>query len=255
MLNYLGYRRHATNAWKLARSRRRHKSGQTIEALLHDGHRLVLRGGTQDPSVFHEIYVRDVYRIASYERGEGDIIDLGGNVGLFSTRVAQLAKRVFVYEPIPSNFRQLELNTKSFSNITAVQEAVGARRGMLTLFASAAERGTGRFSAHPDSGTHDTSKSFNVPCITLAELFERHEIEQCDLLKIDVEGAEYEILGAARQSVYDKIKAIVGEYHASDSGTLDSLKSNLVAAGFQLEFEPNLKTPGSGMFFAKRLPR
>src|SRR5262245_21889577 len=119
MLNYLGYRRYASNAWELARLRRRHKAGQTIQALLHDGHRLVLRGGTQDPSVFHEIYVRDVYRVGSYKKGDGDVVDLGGNVGLFSTRVANLAQRVFVYEPVPSNFRQLVLNTESFGNITA----------------------------------------------------------------------------------------------------------------------------------------
>lgn len=254
-INYFSYRRHAANAWTLARSRRHHKTGQTIEAMLHDGHRLVLRGGTQDHSVFHEIYVRDVYRIGSYKPGTGDIVDLGGNVGLFSTRVAALGRRVIVYEPIPTNFQQLLLNVGSFNNIIPVQEAVGGQHGSLALFASTSERGTGRFSAHPDSTTHDTSRSFTVPCITLDELFAHHQIERCDLLKIDVEGAEYEILDATSNSTFNRINTIAGEFHPSESSSMDRLKLKLKSHGLEIEIIPNPKTKGTGMFFARHLPR
>ena len=49
--------------------------------------------------------------------------------------------------------------------------------------------------------------------MALADLFHEHAIERCDLLKIDCEGAEYDILLQSDASVLDKIRHIVLEYH------------------------------------------
>jgi FkbM family methyltransferase len=251
MFDYLAYRKHVRNAWAMAQSRRSHQAGQTLEAVLHDGRTLALRGGTQDPSVFHEVFVRDVYRMASETAQLQDVLDLGGNVGMFSVRVAARSRRVFAYEPVPTNYEQLKINAAGYPNILAVNEAVGATRGVLKLFPGQSERGTGRFSAHPDASTHDTAHPFEVPCVTLETVFERHAIERLDLMKIDVEGAEHEIL-AAGVSLLGRVARIVGEYHPAPTGSAKSLKALLEAAGFAVETLPNPKTPGTGMFFARR---
>lgn len=251
MLDYLAYRKHVRNAWTLASTRRSHRAGQTLEARLLDGRTLTLRGGTQDPSVFHEVFVRDVYRMASETTRLNDVLDLGGNVGMFSVRVAPRAKRVIAYEPVPTNFEQLRRNASGYPNITPVNEAVGAAQGVLKLFPGQSDRGTGRFSAHPDASTHDTAHPFEVPCVTLATAFERHGIETLDLMKIDVEGAEHEILGAG-VSLLGRVARIVGEYHPASTGTGESLKALLEREGFRVEMEPNPKAPGTGMFFARR---
>lgn len=251
MLDYLAYRKHVHNAWDLASTRRSHRAGQTLEARLRDGRTLTLRGGTQDPSVFHEVFVRDVYRLSNDASPLKDVLDLGGNVGMFSVRIASRARRVFAYEPVPSNFEQLKRNVAGYPNITPVNEAVGATHGVLKLFPGQSDRGTGRFSAHPDASTHDTAHPFEVPCVTLAMVFQRHGIEQLDLMKIDVEGAEHEILRAGA-GLLGRVARIVGEYHPASTGSGESLKAMLEGSGFRVEMQPNPKAAGTGMFFARR---
>jgi len=53
-----------------------------------------------------------------------------------------------------------------------------------------------------------------VQCLTLAEIFRRHRIETCALLKIDIEGWEYEaVLGSPKLFRDGRIKAIALELH------------------------------------------
>lgn len=258
MLDYLQYRRWVTNAWEMTRTRRHHRAGQTLVAQLRDGRTLNLRGGTQDPSVFHEIFVRDVYRIQHRDHTPlNTVLDLGGNCGMFSARIAPLARSVFAYEPVPSNFEQLKQNVRSSPHITPINSAVGATRGTLRLYPGSTDRGTGRFSAHPDASTHDTSHPFDVPSIPLVEVFQTHAIEQLDLLKIDIEGAEHEVLEAAPDALLRRIREIVGEYHPATSADgkprdINSLRSQLERSGFIVQIDPNPKAPGTGMFFASR---
>ncbi len=259
MLEYLHYRRWVTNAWEMTRTRRHHRAGQTLQAHLLDGRTLNLRGGTQDPSVFHEIFVRDVYRIQQRSaKPLNTVLDLGGNCGMFSARIAPMAKRVIAYEPVPSNFEQLKLNVRSSPHITPVNNAVGATRGTLRLYPGTTDRGTGRFSAHPDASTHDTEHPFDVPSIPLTEVFHSHNIDQLDLLKIDIEGAEHEVLEAAPETVLNRIHEIVGEYHPATGAdgsprNINSLRTLLENAKFKVDIQPNPKAPGTGMFFASRL--
>ena len=52
-----------------------------------------------------------------------------------------------------------------------------------------------------------------VPTISLEELWEREKIEKCDLLKCDIEGAEYEVFLNTPPEVLRQIKQMVMEWH------------------------------------------
>ena len=52
-----------------------------------------------------------------------------------------------------------------------------------------------------------------VPAVTLAQALERLDGQDCDLLKIDCEGAEYDILMNADPACWRHIRHIVMEYH------------------------------------------
>ena len=53
---------------------------------------------------------------------------------------------------------------------------------------------------------------------TLEQIYSDGEIEQCDLLKIDCEGAEYEILFGASSELLDRTRRMALEYHNVGSG-------------------------------------
>ena len=56
-------------------------------------------------------------------------------------------------------------------------------------------------------------EAVRIECITLADAFARWDIERCDFLKLDCEGAEYEILLRAPSDVYARIHRVALEYH------------------------------------------
>ena len=85
-----------------------------------------------------------------------------------------------------------------------------------------------------------TDKSLMVKSISLAGALEKAELELCDLLKLDCEGAEYSILFSAPRSVLERFKYIVMEYH--DNVTQynhEDLMRFLTEQGFQVETFPN----------------
>ena len=126
------------------------------------------------------------------------VIDIGGNIGASAVYflTSMPSAQCLVFEPEPDNFELLRTNLKinGFdSRTTAVQQAVGGSEGPRTLYFST------------NSGTNSMYRPqmgapIEVECTTLERIFDTHHVEHCDLLKIDCEGAEYEILMKAPRS-------------------------------------------------------
>jgi hypothetical protein len=66
-----------------------------------------------------------------------------------------------------------------------------------------------------------TGEKVEISCISLKEVFAGNKIDKCDLMKMDCEGAEYEILYNAPKNILQKIKKISMEFH-----NIDDLKNN-----------------------------
>ena len=76
-----------------------------------------------------------------------------------------------------------------------------------------------------------------VQTISLADLFAEHGVERCDLLKCDVEGAEFEIVLATPHEVLQRIARLAMEVHLTPDTPADrfpALKAHLEASGFAL---------------------
>jgi FkbM family methyltransferase len=140
------------------------------------------------------------------------VIDIGGHIGSFSLYAAYKAStgRVFVYEPAPENFAYLQKNIQlnHASHITAEKSAVAAEKGTRTFFSNNLNSA--------ESSMHTTSnhgQQITVPSITLTDIFEEHNISTCNFLKLDCEGAEYEILFTTPRSYLRRINKIAMECH------------------------------------------
>ena len=157
----------------------------------------------------------DAYNIERIRFGSGDIaIDIGANVGMVSI---YLAKRyphltVYAFEPIPDNYRHLTENLRlnGVRNVRAYPLAVtsdGRDFEMIVHLRSNTGGGTGYLQdmSLPDH-EHYTTKS-----TTLDRVFADHAIQRCRLLKIDCEGAEYEILWNTH--CLARVDFLSGEFH------------------------------------------
>jgi FkbM family methyltransferase len=125
----------------------------------------------------------------------GTVVDAGANWGYFSLLAAAAVGergRVIALEPDPRHFERLTRNIamNRFTQITPLQVAAGARDGIVTLagYAHDAEnRGVSRIAASPRG-----AQAFDVRCTTIdaATGFR----DRVDAVKIDVEGAEMDVL-------------------------------------------------------------
>lgn len=139
------------------------------------------------------------------------VVDVGANIGLYTLLFAQLAGpdgQVHAFEPEPENHRRLLVNLalNEASNVSARQEALAAVPGTRTLnvydHSLNAWHSFGRASL-PDpfapGHTAEPSHTLDVTTTMLDSYCAEKAIDSVDFLKIDVEGAELDVLhGAAK---------------------------------------------------------
>jgi FkbM family methyltransferase len=157
------------------------------------------------------------------------VVDIGANVGVFSLFAARTARMVYALEPASSNFSRLVANTSRVQSIVPMQLACGGEDGSAAL----------DLSTNPVSFslmTHSPEKSETVEVITLASLFDRLKITRCDFLKLDCEGAEFDIILNSAPTLIRGIPRIVMEYHdyLSERFSHRDLLQRLESLGFRV---------------------
>ena len=251
--DYFAIRAHLAHPWGFLGLRHRGLERPHGDIELRDGGTVRIRTAPGDRHTFHRIFARDEYRLNAFGPGALDtVIDIGAHVGFFAVRVAPLAARVLCYEPVLSNFELLLWNVAGFPHLRAHRLAVAGRRGRVRLFLS--ERPSSH-SMFPREATQRRA-GIEVPCVTLADILEENAVEHCDLLKLDCEGAEYEILFSLPDGLWSRIARVVLEYHLVPDGEAgwsgEGLAERLARRGYEVRLEPSKRHPGKGHLFAER---
>ena len=149
---------------------------------------------------------------------EGDIlVDIGAHVGVMSIYLAKRYPFIKVYalEPDPVNYacliRNLELN--GVTNVTAINTAVSGDGGRKTLYVDVSDSAW----ATTDAGlacSRGPLRVEEVASVTLEELFDKHEIRHCRLLKITAPGSVLDILKGFNRS--GRVDLLCGEADFDD---------------------------------------
>jgi FkbM family methyltransferase len=202
-----------------------------------------LRGGgsirifsREEARVFWQIFVRGCYRIWDDCR---TIIDAGANVGMFAVWAArQLPEaRIFALEPFPETFARLQQNVylnRLNSRIDLSQVALAAqptKREMLV------EPASPRRSLVPSDVGTTNAKTVPVSCVTLADLIAQYEPTGIDMVKMDIEGSEWEVLFSTPPALLRCIRRLQFEYHEVHvrfGYSKEALLAHLAKAGFHL---------------------
>jgi FkbM family methyltransferase len=203
------------------------KFGRSVTLELRNGAKYQVRAGTTDLAAINEAAMLNPYLRSPYIVLPEDamVIDIGANIGDFTIQVARRCPRgrIVAVEPITANVRMIEtqIALNRVSHVQTVRAALGAT---CTNTALAVAGMTSRISEHADDAEA-------VAMITLERLMDDYSIETVDLLKLDCEGAEWDILPAA-ESVLPRIKQIAMEFHCERGWTAGKLADWLRAQGF-----------------------
>lgn len=187
---------------------------------------------------FEEIFKTRIYKPYLENIPDAVVVDLGGNLGLFSLYASKYAKQIYCVEPSTENVENIQhmLRFNELTNIKIIQKAIFTEDGNFPLFDNQNRTMRSLHQAVADPNL----KPELVTTVTLETLFKDEKIDHVNLLKMDIEGSEIEVLSSLSfKAVADKIDTIVLELHAWSGRHPNQAKEALKNNGFEVSTIPN----------------
>jgi len=188
-----------------------------------------VRAHSIDKKILIELVLDDKYfpKWFSLEK-DATVVDVGAHIGIFSVLVG---RKVYSIEPSKENYDLLLEQTKlNNSNIIPFNIALSDKNETVKLY-------NGRHSARCSIIRKETSEWESVNTLTMKDFFERNKIEKCDLLKMDVEGAEYKILKSTPKEIFKKIQNIFIEIHDVEGENRQELIEFIKSQGYDIKIK------------------
>jgi FkbM family methyltransferase len=162
------------------------------------------RNGVMDNS-----YVLGEYEPSTIEilkkaiKEEYTCYDIGANTGYMSLVLSKLCGstgKVYTFEPLPQNqvFINDHLKENNIRNTVAFDIALSDKESILQFTDS------GNYVANTyisNSPIYGTSKKIEIKCSYIDKLIDENKVAPPDFIKIDVEGAEYDVLKGATETI------------------------------------------------------
>jgi FkbM family methyltransferase len=209
-----------------------------------------IRHGTRDIGIFSEVFIVGEYevppavadRLAALGRPPR-VLDLGGNIGLFavSCRERWPDAHVVSVVPDPKNLALLDRTASATEGIEVVRACAGCNDGSVRFVG-------GKFGESHVAGAESPEETIEVPCVDIFPM-----AQLADLVKMDIEGSEWEIL-ADRRLASLPASVLVMEWHDQRCPHPDpraAAHAALQDAGFEVlcEHQP---LPSNGTLWAMR---
>lgn len=186
-----------------------------------------------DGQAYDEIFNADVYRMQSLLVGGGRVVDVGANCGYFAAamRANWPDSQIVCVETEPRNVEVLKRNAESIGGVAVVDNAMwyGApkvwRHSTIRPGGSKCSGGSFVWTGSDKMGD-DYECQGEIETVTLEQVLDHYGWESCDVLKLDCEGAEFNILSNLDAS---RVWQIVGECHGVER--FKTLMAGLMAPG------------------------
>jgi FkbM family methyltransferase len=182
-----------------------------------------------DYKVVDETWNENVYRLHEHQfKDNGVFLDIGANIGSVSLYVDNFNKvrdegnkiKVYSVEPEPNNLSLLKENIKNnpTENITVINNAIWHEQKTVLI----TNKG-GNSSIIDERG----AESVEVLAITIQDFVDLYSIDEIDVAKIDIEGAEFDLIINTPPETLAKIKYITLEFDKSFDGRFGMMVEKL----------------------------
>lgn len=188
------------------------------------------------------------------------VVDLGANVGVTSEYfINKGASEIYAVEPMitPYQFMKDNLKVKYGDMVKLRNMAIYGYNGNMKLYTSQTNSEVSTiFPEQAKKHYNEDYKKFNIPCYTLENFCKNEGIDKISLLKIDVEGSEYEIFKSTSKEFFEnRVDRLILEFHYN---TDEQLKTEILPKlenfSYYIKEQGNSEegnvSDGSGMLFA-----
>ena len=198
----------------------------------------LLRRNTADENTITATYTEDEYKFAGFRPQPGDwMIDGGGYVGSTAILYAQLfpLAKIITIEPLPENADLIRKNIERNhlqDRIILIEGALWSVSGQKVKIYYRDTSEVGKVHKFVGSGFkqyHETvaEDHAEVNTVSLNDIITRYHIHRIRVLKMDIEGAEYEAVKGLSLSDKLMIQTMVGEYHNIFPGLVGDPRTQL----------------------------
>lgn len=178
------------------------------------------------------LFIEGHYAVDPLREDPQVVVDLGSNIGLsiLFFRLRFPGARIFGVEPDPAAFALLQRNVARYGgDVTVVQAAVGDHEGVATFWSAPGAVASSLFK------THDAQEPVEVPVRTLASLLADAGVTHVDVLKLVVEGSEFEALRSVDLATVD---TLAGEIALTADGDRSEAAFRSLLTDYDLELSP-----------------
>ncbi|HVB13905.1 MAG TPA: FkbM family methyltransferase [Candidatus Dormibacteraeota bacterium] len=205
-----------------------------------------------------EVFGRDCYHLADLRLPAAPtVVVIGANLGSFTVavRAAWPQAQIISFEPSPTAFGMLALNVRrnesNGGRSTLHQAAVTGLGAGPTVQLTERAGDLCTSSIFPGAPGEAVDNTIEVPARSLADV-----LADCprgvDLVKIDAEGAEYDIVCTTPPAMLRAARQLVIEYHPLAGRSFEELAQHLRAAGFYCSRRVRSALPGQGLAWWER---
>ena len=212
------------------------------------GSNLSMRIDDSDIRVFKQIFVDNEYDSLNLPKVVDTIVDLGANIGLSALFFMKKYPdaRIIAVEPDAVNFEIMKRNLEDYSSqVTLLNAAIWPSDGEVSLVEhDESNEGLGAWGYRTETLTEGAEGS--VSAISIPTLMKQSSINYIDILKVDIEGAEYELFEKGYESWLDKVGLIIIETHDRFKPNSEAMVRNALKGRFT-----ELPLKGENLFFKK----
>jgi FkbM family methyltransferase len=192
------------------------------------------------PQAFFHYEEAEKAEILRYMPVDGVFLDIGANIGLFSLFIACRLReaRVFAFEPHPTLSACLRRTCErsGIRNLRCEAGALGASEGRFQLHLHS--RNSGGHSLLPSQiGDQERGSSVEVHVEALDAFVAREKLSRLDVIKIDVQGAEWDVFAGGAGSIERFKPVIIAELEndalAEPMGTVRSVLERFESLGYR----------------------
>ena len=145
------------------------------------------------------------------------IFDIGafnGNTALKYKKLFPLS-RIYSFEPFPESFSELVKNTSAYKDIIPINKGLGEHEGVSNFNSNSFAATNSILNTHESgskvwgNGLLETLETIKVELTTIDSFVNTCDIKNIDILKMDVQGAEYMVIKGAKETLKKGIVKII----------------------------------------------
>ena len=209
-----------------------------------------------DESVVAEIFKWQEYKSAEeiIKNCALPILDVGAHIGIFSlyAKAINAAAKIYALEPEENNFDLLKQNVavNNLSDVKIFKVALAGKSGSRDL-KLALDSINHHLLSDFDKIEKEDCRHEKVSVITLGDFLRENNIGKIGLIKMDIEGGEYEIFESLSAEDFSKIGNVILEYHNYFGRHYQEIENILRKKGFGVQIFPSRFEKDLGFMLAR----